>query len=98
MFAAWYDDQETTLLRGAVLLLVLLVFVSAIGVVYLKHREVQLYIMLQGVQKRYAQSLEEQGRLRLEEAAWGNLARTEDHAREELKMDYPQSDQRMLVR
>ncbi len=99
MFFAWYDDQETALVRGGLLpLLVLLVFVSAIGVVYLKHREVQLYITLQGIQKRYAQSLEEQGRLRLEEAAWGNLARTEDHAREQLKMGYPQSDQRVLVR
>jgi cell division protein FtsL len=94
----WYDSS-TPLLRASVLtLLLLLVMGSAVGVTYLKHREVQLYITLQGLKNRYEKALEEQGRLRLEEAAWGNLAKIEDRARVELQMHYPQKRQRLVVR
>ncbi|MBT4606556.1 MAG: hypothetical protein HOC52_06335, partial [Thiotrichales bacterium] len=77
---SWYETDP--LFRGfAVTLMVLVVVVSAVSVSYQEHREVQLYRTLQGLKKQYEKSLEEQGRLRLEEAAWGNLAKIEDRAR-----------------
>ncbi|MBT6078785.1 MAG: hypothetical protein HOG56_00430, partial [Gammaproteobacteria bacterium] len=66
---SWYETDP--LFRGfAVTLMVLVVVVSAVSVSYQEHREVQLYRTLQGLKKQYEKSLEEQGRLRLEEAAW----------------------------
>ncbi len=92
----WYE--ENPMVRGALLpLLVVLAVGSAIGVVYLHHHGVQLYIALQGLQKGYGRALEEQGRLRLEEATWGNLARIEHRAAEELNMHYPEAAQRIVV-
>ncbi|MBT3472482.1 MAG: cell division protein FtsL [Gammaproteobacteria bacterium] len=94
---SWYETDP--LFRGfAVTLMVLVVVVSAVSVSYQEHREVQLYRTLQGLKKQYEKSLEEQGRLRLEEAAWGNLAKIEDRARAELKMQYPERTQRIVVR
>jgi len=94
---SWYETDP--LFRGfAVTLMVLVVVVSAVSVSYQEHREVQLYRTLQGLKKQYEKSLEEQGRLRLEEAAWGNLAKIEDRARAELKMQYPEHTQRIVVR
>ncbi len=92
----WYEVAP--IVRGGLLpLLVLLVVTSAMGVVYLQHREVQLYITMQGLQQQYDRALEEQGRLRLEEAAWGNLARIEDRAVTELDMLYPEASQRIVI-
>lgn len=92
----WYE--VTSVARGGLLpLLILFVVASAMGVVYLQHREVQLYITLQGLQKQYDRALEEQGRLRLEEAAWGNLARIEDRATNDLNMLYPGASQRIVI-
>lgn len=93
---SWYENDP--LLRGvAVSLAILLVVISAVSVSYQEHREVQLYRTLQGLKQQYEQSLEQQGRLRLEEAAWGNLAKIEDRARAELKMHYPERTQRIVV-
>ena len=94
---SWYETDP--LFRGfAVTLMVLVVVVSAVSVSYQEHREVQLYRTLQGLKKQYEKSLEEQGRLRLEEAAWGKLAKIEDRERAELKMQYPERTQRIVVR
>ncbi|MBT7307774.1 MAG: cell division protein FtsL [Gammaproteobacteria bacterium] len=92
----WYESSP--LFRSMMLVVLVLVVVkSAVAVIYLKHREVQLYITLQGLQQQYEQELEEMGRLRLEEAAWGNLARIEDHARGKLQMSYPAAAQRVVI-
>lgn len=92
----WYEANF--IIRGGMLpLLIFLVIGSAIGVVYLQHREIQLYIHLQGLKKQYERALEEQGRLRLEEAAWGNLAKIENRARSELSMTYPVGNQRVVI-
>ena len=94
--SVWYENSP--LMQGVLIMLLILFTVgSAVGVIYIKHREGQLYITLQGLKKQYEQSLEEQGRLRLEEASWGNLARIEDHARAKLKMNYPQAAQRVVL-
>ncbi len=94
----WYESSSPLVRSSAITLLVLLVVGSAVGVTYLKHREVQLYVTLQGLKNQYEKALEEQGRLRLEEAAWGNLAKIEDRARAELEMHYPQKTKRLVVR
>lgn len=93
----WYE-QDPLVRSAAISLMVLLVVVSAVSVSYQEHREVQLYRTLQGLKQQYEKSLEEQGRLRLEEASWGNLAKIEDWARKELKMSYPEQTQRIVVR
>ncbi len=95
---SWYESSSPLVRATSVTLLVMLVIGSAVGVIYLKHREVQLYVTLQGLKNQYEKALEEQGRLRLEEAAWGNLARIEDRARGELEMHYPHKTQRLVVR
>ncbi len=92
----WYEANF--IIRGGLLpLLIVLVIGSAMGVIYLQHREIQLYIHLQGLKKQYDRALEEQGRLRLEEAAWGNLAKIEERARGELGMSYPEGGQRVVI-
>ncbi len=94
---AWYESS-TPLVRGVVITtLGLMVVGSAVAVSYLKHREVQLYVTLDGLKKQYEQMLEEQGRLRLEEASWGHLAKIEDRATEELKMEYPKRTRRVVM-
>lgn len=95
---SWYQSSSALVRATSVTLLVMLVLGSAVGVIYLKHREVQLYVTLQGLKSQYEKVLEEQGRIRLEEAAWGNLAKIEDRARAELEMHYPQKTQRLVVR
>ncbi len=98
MVSSWYTSSSPLTRAAVITLLMLLVMASAVGVIYLKHRQVQLYVTLQGLTNQYEKALEEQGRLRLEEAAWGNLARIEDRARSDLKMHYPEKTERLVVR
>ena len=95
MSSEWFQSSTPLDQSVVVTLLALLVIASAVGVIYQEHREVQLYITLQGLQRQYEKALEEQGRLRLEEASWGNLAKIEERASAELKMFYPQRVERV---
>jgi cell division protein FtsL len=53
---------------------------------------------LYSLQKKYENFMEEQGRLRLEEAALGSMIKVEVRAREDLKMVYPSQQQRVQIK
>ncbi len=85
----WYPSPFTPLQALFGVGLVLATLCSAIWVAYLHHLQVQLYVQLDELKQEYEWILEEQGRLRLEEASLGNLARIENSAIRELQMYYP---------
>lgn len=68
----------------AVLLLV--VMVSAIGVIYAKHRNRMLYVELNRLQQQQDELNVDWGRLQLEQSTWATHGRIENVARNKLGM------------
>jgi cell division protein FtsL len=67
-------------------LLVLVVMVSAIGVVYAKHRNRMLYVELNHLQQHQDEINVDWGRLQLEQSTWATHGRVENVARKKLGM------------
>lgn len=65
------------------------VFASAIGVVYLKHENRSLFVALQQQQALRDQLLTEYGQLQLEESTWSTHSRIERLSRDKLSMRVP---------
>jgi cell division protein FtsL len=93
----WYE-KPSTVITLTVPLLILLLVMSALSVVYIKYSERQQYMRLYSLQKKYENFMEEQGRLRLEEAALGSMIKVEIRAREDLRMVYPSQQQRVQIK
>jgi len=66
--------------------LVLAVMVSAIGVIYTKHRNRMLYVELTRLQKQQDELNVNWGRLQLEQSTWATHSRIEKVARNKLGM------------
>jgi cell division protein FtsL len=67
-------------------LLVLVAMVSAIGVVYAKHRNRMLYVELNHLQQHQDEINVDWGRLQLEQSTWATHGRVENVARKKLGM------------
>jgi cell division protein FtsL len=67
-------------------LLVLVVMVSAIGVIYAKHRNRMLYVELNRLQQQQDEINVDWGRLQLEQSTWATHGRVENVARSKLGM------------
>ncbi|MDG1773176.1 MAG: cell division protein FtsL [Oceanicoccus sp.] len=80
------------------LLVLLLVVVSALGVIYSSYKSRQLFSEVQQ-QNREAMRLEEDwGRLLLEQSTWASHARIERLAKSELKMVVPAPETIIVVK
>ena len=85
--------------RLLVLAMALLLLLTAIGVVYAKHRNRVLYTELQRLHAQRDQINVEWGQLQLEQATWSSHSRIEREARDGLKMKQPlPKDVQVIVR
>ena len=85
-------------MRKQLVLLVLVVVVSALAVVELRHRNRLLFVELQGLTRERDNLNTEWGQLLLEQGAWSEHRRVEDTARVRLGMAVPGGDQVVSVR
>lgn len=75
-----------------ILVLVIMVMVSAISVVFSKHKTRKLFVELSQLHKSIDDLNIEWGRLQLEEGAWSDHGRIEKIARTQLNMKLPGID------
>ncbi len=79
--------------QGSVVVIALVLMVSAMAVVYAKHRSRGLFIELQGLQRDRDRMEVEWGRLQLELATLANPGYVERIAREKRNMRVPDPDE-----
>lgn len=77
--------------------LLLLVLVSALGVVYSSFKSRQLFSDLQRMDRHAVQLEEDWGRLLLEQSTWSSYSRIEQIARSRLDMVVPEATDIVLV-
>jgi cell division protein FtsL len=90
----------TTLLTErtiALLIVVSLILLSALGVVYSKHRSRLLFVSLQELQAQHDALNVEWGRLQLEQSTWATHGRIDKAARMRLNMQVPSTDSIEIV-
>lgn len=83
---------------AALLVSLVLLVVSALGVVYVTHLNRQLYARLQALQKDQDVLESEYERLLLEQSAWADYSRVEKLTKGELEMKMPKEDDVVVVR
>ena len=83
---------------GSVLLLLVLVVVSALGVVYIKHEGRKQFVELQDLRDARDSMDVEWGQLQLEQSTLTTQGQVERAARERLGMVYLTADQTVIVR
>ncbi len=80
------------------LVMVILVIISAVGVIYSKHLNRNEFIQLQKLEKQRDLLNEEWGRLLLEQSTWGSPSRVEQQARTRLNMIVPSADMTVVIK
>jgi cell division protein FtsL len=74
------------------------VMITAIGLVYSKHKTRKLFVELQALNKEVVSLNTEWGRLQLEQSAWSDHGRIEQIAREKLGMVIPEAEQIAFIK
>ena len=74
------------------MILLIITFVSAISVVYVKHYNRKLFVEVQQLEKQRDEMEIEWGKLQLEQNTWATHSRTERIARVRLQMTSPASE------
>jgi len=77
--------------------LFVLVFVSAISVVYVTYYQRKLFISLQSLQQQKDKMNIEWGKLQLEENTWSTTSRIEKVATKQLNMQVPKSEHTIFI-
>ncbi|UCB54314.1 MAG: cell division protein FtsL [Thiotrichales bacterium] len=90
------NKQQRILVLATILFVV--VMMSAIGMVYSKHKTRMLFVELQQLNKEVVSLNTEWGRLQLEQSAWSDHSRIERIARERLGMVTPEAGQIAFIR
>lgn len=90
------NEQQRILVLATILFVV--VMMSAIGMVYSKHKTRMLFVELQQLNKEVVSLNTEWGRLQLEQSAWSDHSRIERIARERLGMVTPEAGQIAFIR
>ena len=85
-------------LRSATAVLALLLFASAIGVVWSKHEARSAFIALQALNAERDALDIEWGQLKLEQSAWATHGRVEQTARVGLRMVIPRPEEVRIVK
>ena len=78
-------------------ILIVLVLASALGVVASQHQARKLFVELEREQTKMKALEVEWGQLQLEQGTWSGHARIEKLAREQLKMQPPETDQMIAL-
>ena len=78
--------------------LLLAVVASAIGVVYQRYRQRQLFVELTRLERERDELNIEFGRLQLEQATWAQANRIDQVARQRLGMKFPEAEDIVVVR
>ena len=81
-----------------ILILLIITFVSAISVVYVKHYNRKLFVELQQEEQLRDEMSIEWGQLQLEQATWSTHARMERIARRQLFMIIPKNSDVIYVK
>lgn len=84
--------------RTLIAILVAANVISAIGVVYARHRHRQLFVELSALEKARDELNIEFGRLQLEQATWAEANRIDQLARGKLGMRFPETGEIVVVR
>ena len=79
-------------------LLLVATIVSAIGVVYARHRHRQAFIALSALESARDELNIEFGRLQLEQATWAETNRIDQIARNQLGMKFPEGADVVVIR
>lgn len=88
----------TVAMRVLIALLVLASVLTAIGVVYARHRHRLLFVELTRQEKARDELNIEFGRLQLEQATWAESNRIDQIARTRLGMKFPETGEIVVVR
>ncbi len=81
-----------------IMILLIVTFVSAISVVYVKHYNRKLFVELQQMEKQRDDMEVEWGKLQLEQNTWATHARIERIAKEKLQMITPDTSDVIFIR
>jgi cell division protein FtsL len=84
--------------RFVLLILTIMVFISAVEVVYARHQTRKLFVEIQDLEKERNVLDEEWGRLQLEQSTWATDDRVESLARDVLKMKTPEMKEIIFIR
>lgn len=79
------------------MILVVLIVVSALGVIDLRHRNRMDFVKLQSLQRERDALNVEHGQLLLEEGTWAEHRRVESMARARLGMALPSAEQTVVI-
>lgn len=79
-------------------IVLLLVVVTALGVVYSKHENRKLYVQLRELQKQRDALDVDWGRLQLEQSTWATHSRIEEIARKKLNMRNVEFGEMVIVK
>ncbi len=80
------------------LAMLVVVIISAVGVIYSKHLSRNEFIKLQQLEKQRDLLNEEWGRLLLEQSTWGSPSRVEQQASSRLEMIVPKADMTVVIK
>jgi len=83
--------------QGLLVVMILVVLVSAVGVIEAKHQSRKRFVALQALEKVRDQMNVEWGQLQLEQGTWATHSRVERIAREKLQMINPKMDEVVIV-
>jgi len=83
--------------QGLLAVMILVVLVSAVGVIEAKHQSRKRFVALQALEKVRDQMNVEWGQLQLEQGTWATHSRVERIAREKLQMTNPKMDEVVIV-
>ena len=81
-----------------IMILLIITFVSAISVVYVKHYNRKLFVEVQQLEKQRDDMEVEWGKLQLEQNTWATHARIERIARERMQMITPATKDVIYIR
>ena len=91
-------ELERIRIDAQMLVLIVVLLVSAVGVIYTKHVSRSEFIVLQNLNQQRDKLNEEWGRLLLEESTWASPNRIEQQARARLDMIVPTPDMTVVIK
>ena len=91
------DSRQGIDLSSYIIVLVGMVFISALGLIYLKYESQQLYIAYNNLKVEESSMMQEQDKLSLEQATLASLSRVYVYARE-ARMNIPAGKNLVVLR
>jgi len=86
------------ILKSMLAVLIVALFCSALGLIWVRHHNRQLFIELQQLQRQQDNLNQEWTQLQLEQSTWAQQHRIETIAREQLQMISPEPQDIIVIR